>query len=115
MSRFKLTPGRLVGDHHFVNVVAFGALKGSEVEARAYGHDAGEHHVGLALWAGRAMDLNVDVVGQGTRFRHDASLEEAGAQRSLSPICAWQSRGDGASIDHRVPSSLVIIDRGFAE
>jgi hypothetical protein len=39
-------------------------------------HDASEHHVSVALWASRAMDLEVDVVWQEIGFLHDASLFE---------------------------------------
>jgi hypothetical protein len=67
-------------------MIAPGALKRAEVEPHACGHDASEHHVGVALWAGGAMGINVDGIGQGTGFRHDASLNKAGAQHSLSPV-----------------------------
>jgi|HubBroStandDraft_6_1064221.scaffolds.fasta_scaffold759321_1 hypothetical protein len=81
-----LNPECLVGDHHLVNEFAFGAFKRAEVETRACRHDASEHHVSLALWANRALDLNVDMVGQGGGLWHDASLEGVGAQHSLSPV-----------------------------
>jgi hypothetical protein len=82
-----LNPERLVGHHYLVNEFAFWAFKGAEVETSACRHDASEHHVSMALWASRALDLNVDVVGQGGGgLWHDASLEEAGAQHSLSPV-----------------------------
>jgi hypothetical protein len=115
--RYRLNPECLVGDHHFVNVVAFGALKGAEVEARACGHDAGEHHVSLALCTSRAMDLNVDVVGQRTRFWHDASLEEAGARRSLSPVCAWKAAvmEPALIIEFRLRWSILIGSRRITE
>jgi hypothetical protein len=58
-------------NYHLVNVVALRALKGVEVETDPRGHDASEHHVCTALWASRAMDVNVDVVGQ-VGFLHDA-------------------------------------------
>jgi len=79
-----------------MNVVAFGALKDVEVETQACRHDTSEHHVSLAPWAGGALDLNVDVVGQGVRFRHHASLKGAGAQHSQSPVmCLLRTRRDG--------------------
>jgi hypothetical protein len=82
-----LNPECFVGDHHLVDKFTFGAFKRAEVETRACRHDASEHHVSMALWASRALDLNVDVVGQGGGgLWHDASLEEAGAQHSLSPV-----------------------------
>jgi hypothetical protein len=67
-------------------VIASGAFKRAEVEPYARGHNAREHHIGMALRAGGAVDMNVDGIGQGTGFRHDASLDEAGAQHSLSPV-----------------------------
>ena len=69
-----------------MNVVALRALEHVEVETHACGHDASEHHVSMALWASGAMDVNVDVVRQQIGFLHDASLKEAGAQHSLSPV-----------------------------
>jgi hypothetical protein len=69
-----------------VKVIALGALKRAEVETHAHGHDASEHHMSMALWTGGALDMNVDVVGQGMRLWHDASLKEAGAQHSQSPV-----------------------------
>jgi hypothetical protein len=74
-----LAAERLVGDHHLVNVVAFGALKPAEVETGACRRDASEHHVGVALWAFGAMDLNVEMGEQGMRFWHDASPEGGGS------------------------------------
>lgn len=74
---------RLGGNHYFVNVVANSAFKHAEVETHTCRHDASEPHVTMAFWAGRALDP--DVAGHGTCFRHDASLEEAGAQHSQSP------------------------------
>jgi hypothetical protein len=69
-----------------MNVIALGALECAEVETHAYRHDASKHHVSVAFSAGRALDLNVDVAGHGTNFWHCASLKEAGAQRSQSPV-----------------------------
>jgi hypothetical protein len=58
----------------------------------------------MAPWAGGALDLNVDVVGEGTRFWHDASLKEAGARHSQSPVmCLTEAAVMGASIARRVP------------
>jgi hypothetical protein len=36
-------------NQHLVNVVALGALKHVQIEPQASGHDASEHHVGMAL------------------------------------------------------------------
>jgi hypothetical protein len=65
-----------------VNVVALGALKRAEAKTRACGHDASEHHVITALGASRPMDGSVDIIGPGTKFCHDASLEQAGWERN---------------------------------
>jgi hypothetical protein len=77
---------RSVGGHHFVHVIAFGALKRAEIETRTRRRDAREHHVSTTIRAGWALDLNADIVGQGTSFWHDASLKKAGARHSLSPV-----------------------------
>jgi hypothetical protein len=71
-----------------MRVVAFRTLKGAEAKPHACRHDASDHHVSLALWAGRAVLVNVDVFGQGMGFWHDASLNEAGEQHSQSPVDA---------------------------
>jgi hypothetical protein len=73
-----------------MNVVALRALKRAQVETHALRHDASEHHVSMALWTGGALDVDVDAFGQGMRLWHDASLKEAGAQHSLSPVCACE-------------------------
>jgi hypothetical protein len=58
----------------------------------------------IALWAGRAMDVNADVFGQGMGFWHDAFLKEAGAQHSLSPVYACEvDSGDRATLNFRGP------------
>jgi hypothetical protein len=36
-------------NHHFVNVVALGALKRVQIEPQVSGHDASEHHASMAL------------------------------------------------------------------
>jgi len=51
-----LNPECMVGDHHLVNVFAFGAFKRAEVETLACRHDASEHHARIALRANRALD-----------------------------------------------------------
>jgi hypothetical protein len=71
-----------------MSVVALGAFKCTEVEADVQGHDASEHHLSIALWAGGVMDDSADTFGQGMRFWHDASLKEAKARHSRSPVCA---------------------------
>jgi hypothetical protein len=42
-------------------------------------------------------------------FRHDASLKQAGAQNSLSPVDAEGWAGDETSMLFRVPESVVNI------
>ena len=70
-------------NHHLVNLVALRALKRADVETHTCRHDASEHHVSVALWASRTMEVKVDVGRQEIGFLHDASLiEEAGAQHS---------------------------------
>jgi hypothetical protein len=62
------------------------ALERADIETHPCRYDASEHHVSVALWASRAMGVEVDVVGQEIGFLHDASLiEEAGAKHYLSP------------------------------
>jgi hypothetical protein len=86
-------------DRYFVNVIALGAFEHAEIETRARRHDAREHHVSMAPWAGGALDLNVDVVGNGIEFGHDASLKEAGARHSQSPVmCLTEVAVMGAAL-----------------
>jgi hypothetical protein len=94
-----LPPECIVLNYHLANVVALGTLKPAEVEAHAGRHDASQHHMVAALRASRALDMNVDVVGQGVRVWHDASLKEAGAQHSLSPVRACEQCGDKTTLD----------------
>ena len=63
-----------------------GALtfEGAEVETHASRHDAREHRESTALWASWTMDAGAHLVRQEIRFLHNASLREAGAQRSLT-------------------------------
>lgn len=79
-------PGRFGGDSHLVNVIALRALKRAEVEPRARRHDAREHHGSMASGASWPLDVSIDVVGKKMGFLHDASLKEAGAQHSQSPV-----------------------------
>ena len=84
---WKRATERASGDHHLVNVIALRALKRAEVETRACGRDASEHHVSMADRAIGAIDLNVEMGEQGMRFRHDASPKGGGsATLSLSPV-----------------------------
>jgi hypothetical protein len=61
---------------HLVNVFALRTLEHAEVETHAVRHDASEHHLSMASWAGGALDVHVDAFGQGMGFWHDASLKE---------------------------------------
>jgi hypothetical protein len=57
--------------------------------------DADEHHMGLALRTGGALDCSEWNDGrQALRLGHDASLEQAGAQHSLSPVMPRRRSGD---------------------
>jgi hypothetical protein len=73
-----------------VNVVALRALKGAEVKANACRDNAGEHHASMASRAGRALDLNTDMVGQEIGFLHDASPQTGGsATLSVTGSVPW--------------------------
>jgi hypothetical protein len=61
-------------DHYDVNVIALWALERAKIKTHTCGHDAGKHHVSIARRAGRALKLNVDVLGQKIGVLHDASL-----------------------------------------
>jgi hypothetical protein len=74
-NRRKRSSERFRGDHHFLNVIAFRALKGAEVESDACGHDASEHHASTAPWAGGALDSNTDIVRQKVGFLHVLPLK----------------------------------------
>jgi hypothetical protein len=95
--RRKRSSVRLGSDDDFVNMIALGTFERADVETYACRRDSGEHHVSMAPRAGGALDSNVDAIGQGMRFRHDAFLIEAGAQHSQSPVmCLWGTSGDGS-------------------
>jgi len=80
-----------------MGAVAFRTLEGAEAKSHACRHDASEHHVSVALWAGGAVDESADVFGQGMGFWHDASLNEAGAQHSQSRVCACEVDSDDST------------------
>jgi hypothetical protein len=70
-------------------MIALDALKCARVEVQAPRHDAGEHHRGLALRAGRAFNCRLRNAGMlRLGFRHSASLQLAGARHSRSPMDA---------------------------
>lgn len=101
-SRSSQLPEGFRGDHNLVNMIARRALKRTEVEAHARRHDASQHHVSTACRASRTLEVSVDVVGQGRRFLHDASLEQAGAQHSQSSVSTYgEVAVMGASLHHR--------------
>ena len=57
------------------------ALKRAYIEAYTCRHDASEYHVSAALWASRAMNVEIDVVRQEIGFLHGTSLFEGGSRR----------------------------------
>jgi hypothetical protein len=57
--------------------------------------DADEHHMGLALRTSGPLNCSEWKDGrQALRLGHDASLEQAGAQHSLSPVMPRRRSGD---------------------
>jgi hypothetical protein len=69
--------------------IADSAFKRMQVDARARWLDADEHHLGLAPRTGGARNCGEWNGGrQALRLGHDASLDQAGAQHSLSPVNA---------------------------
>jgi hypothetical protein len=69
-------------NHHLVKEITPGALKRADIETHTCRHDAGEYHVSAALWASRAMDVEIDVVRQEIGFLHnDFPLREGGSRR----------------------------------
>ncbi|MFL5237585.1 MAG: hypothetical protein ACJ8EL_08270, partial [Rhizomicrobium sp.] len=69
-------------------LIADSAFKRLQVDAPgACWLDANEHHLGLALRTGGALNCSEGNDGrEALRLGHDASLEQAGAQHSLSPV-----------------------------
>jgi hypothetical protein len=66
-------------NYHLVKEIALRALKRADIETQTRRHDASEYHVCAALWASRAMDVEIDVVRQKIGFLHDDfPLEKAG-------------------------------------
>ena len=62
------------------------ALKRADIETHTCRHDASEHHVSAALWASRAMDVEVDVVRQEIGFLHDGFPLREGGSSSQTKI-----------------------------
>jgi hypothetical protein len=77
-------------------LIADSAFKRMQVDAPcACWLDADEHHLGLAPRTGRALNCSEWNDGrQALSLGHDASLEQAGAQHSLSPIMPRRRSGD---------------------
>src|ERR1700687_3616065 len=77
-------------------LIADSAFKRIQVDAPgACWLDADEHHRGLALRTGGALNCSEWNDGrQALRLGHDASLEQAGAQHSLSPVMPRRRSGD---------------------
>jgi hypothetical protein len=63
-------------NHHLVNLITLTSLERANIETHTCRHNASEYHVSAALWASRAMDVEVDVVRQEMAFLHNASLFE---------------------------------------
>ena len=76
--------------------IADSAFKRLQVDAPgACWLDANEHHLGLALRTGGALNCSEWNDGrEALRLGHDASLEQAGAQHSLSPVMPRRRSGD---------------------
>jgi hypothetical protein len=81
-------------------LIADSAFKRMQVDAPgACWLDADEHHLGLALRTGGAINCSERNDGrQALRLGHDASLEQAGAQHSLSPVMPRRRSGDCLSM-----------------
>src|SRR6478672_1071108 len=75
--------------------IADSAFKRMQVDARACQLDTDEHHRGLALRTSGALNCNEWNDGrEALRLGHDASLEQAGAQHSLSPVMPRRRSSD---------------------
>ena len=95
-------------------LIADSAFKRMQVDARARWLDTGEHHRGLALRTSGALNCNEWNDGrQALRLGHDASLEQAGAQHSLSPVMPSRRSGDCLICASRDLKSELI--RGYLE
>jgi len=81
-------------------LIADSAFKRLQVDAPgACWLDANEHHVGLAVRTGGALNCSEWNDGrEALRLGHDASLEQAGAQHSLSPVMPSRRSGDCLSM-----------------
>jgi hypothetical protein len=77
-------------------LIADSAFKRLQVDAPgACWLNANEHHLGLALRTGGALNCSEWNDGrEALRLGHDASLEQAGAQHSLSPVMPRRRSGD---------------------
>jgi hypothetical protein len=76
-------------------VIASSTFKRIQVDARSCWLDTGEHHRDLALRTSGALDYDGWNDGrQVLSLGHDASLEQAGAQHSLSPVMPGRRSGD---------------------
>jgi len=89
--------GVFIGGRGLKYVIADSAFKRMQVDAPgACWLDADEHHLGLALRTGGTLNCREWNDGrQALRLGHDASLEQAGAQHSLSPVMPRRRSGDG--------------------
>ena len=107
--------GVFIGGKGLKYLIADGAFKRMQVDAPgASWLDADEQHLGLAPRTGRALNCSEWNNGrQALRLGHDASLEQAGAQHSLSPVMPRRRSGDCWSMRLRYLKRELI--RGYAE
>jgi hypothetical protein len=98
-------------NHHLVKEITLRALKRADIETHTCRHDASEHHVSAALWASRAMDVEVDVVRQEIGFLHDAFPHREGGSATLSVTgrCLWRSAVMETTLGLRTPRRCSIL------
>lgn len=95
-----------------MNVIAVGALERAEVETQACWHDVSKHHVSMAFWAGTALDLNVDMAGHRTDFRHCVLPSKRRERNALSHRqCAYWWGGDRRSLVLQIPSRCSVLTK----
>jgi hypothetical protein len=98
-------------NHHLVKEITLRALKRADIETHTCRHDASEYHVSAALWASRAMDVEIDVVRQEIGFLHDAFPHREGGSATLSVTgrCLWRSAVMGTTLGLRAPRRCSIL------
>jgi hypothetical protein len=83
-------------NHHLVKEITLRALKRADIETHTCGHDASEHHVSAALWASRAVQ--VDVVRQEIGFLHDAFPHRGGGSATEINLIAANKKYSGKQL-----------------